>query len=112
MALNDEDKYKRPEWTGTDTAKVGGIAAAVAGKGNPIAGAKNIASGAWGATKAVGRVGQGMYHTAGGVGGLMKGGKALAGAGLRRFPAVGAGIATAMTDTDDYYEHFAFDKDN
>lgn len=42
MALNDEDKYKKPEWTGIDTAKVGGIATVAAGKGNPLTGAKTL----------------------------------------------------------------------
>lgn len=109
MALNDEDKYKKPEWTGIDTAKVGGITAAAAGKGNPLTGAKNIASTAWDATKAMGRVGQGMYNTAGGIGGI---GRALGGVAVRALPAVGAGVATAMTDTDDYYERFGFNNNN
>lgn len=112
MALNDEDKYKKPEWTGIDTAKVGGITAAAAGKGNPFTGAKNIASTAWDTTKAMGRVGQGMYNTAGGISGIAKGARVLGGVAGRALPAVGAGVATAMTDTDDYYERFGFNNNN
>lgn len=106
MALNDEDKYKKPEWTGIDTAKVGGIATVAAGKGNPLIGAKNIASTAWDTTKAVGRVGQGMYNTAGGVSGIAKGARALGGVAGRALPAVGGLIANAGTDSEDYYERF------
>lgn len=113
MAL-DDDKYKRPELTAADAAlgaalpTYGGLK--WAGGGNAIQGAKNIGGTAWNTTKALGRVGQGMAQTAGGVRGMAQGAKVAGGLVGRAAPVVSAGVATASTPTEDYYERFGFDK--
>lgn len=52
-----------------------------------------------------------MAQTAGGIKGVGAGLKALGGATARALPAVSAGIATAYTPTEDYYERFGFSRD-
>lgn len=54
----------------------------------------------------MGRVGQGMYNTAGGISGIAKGAKAMGSVAGRALPAVGGLIANAGTDSEDYYERF------
>lgn len=114
MALNDDDKYKKPELTAGDVALGSAIPAygglKWAGGGSALQGAKTVGKGAWDTTRAMGRVAGGMAQQAGGVKGLASGAKALGGATARVAPAVLAGVQTAMTDTEDYYERFGLDK--
>ncbi|OOR87085.1 hypothetical protein LP109_05420 [Moraxella bovis] len=114
MALNDDDKYKKPELTAGDVALGSAIPAygglKWAGGGSALQGAKTVGKGAWDTTRAMGRVAGGMAQQAGGVKGLASGAKALGGATARVAPAVFAGVQTAMTDTEDYYERFGLDK--
>lgn len=114
MALNDDDKYKKPELTAGDVALGSAIPAygglKWAGGGSALQGAKTVGKGAWDTTRAMGRVAGGMAQQAGGVKGLASGAKALGGATARVAPAAFAGVQTAMTDTEDYYERFGLDK--
>lgn len=104
-----DDKYKRPEVTATDVAVGSAIpayaTAKAVGGGSAVQGAKTIGKGLWGATKTTAKAtGIGAKAAASGLGTVAKG------VGVRAVPVVGAGIATAYTPTEDYYERFGFDK--
>ena len=110
MALNDDDKYKKPELTAGDVALGSAIPAygglKWAGGGSALQGAKTVGKGAWDTTRAMGRVAGGMAQQAGGVRGIAQGAKVVGGVTARALPAVSAGIANAFTPSEDYYERF------
>lgn len=113
--LSDEDKYKRPELTAGSVVAGGAIPAYLTAKavggGNAWQGVKNTASAVGGLAKTAGATAGAGYRIAGGVRGIAQGAKVLGGATARALPAVSAGIATAYTPTEDYYERFGFSRD-
>lgn len=112
MALNDEDKYKRPEWSLGNTA---GMAAAptylglkAVGGGSATQGLKNVGKAAGVATRATG---SGVAQAGRGVAGFMGnsvrsagGVTRLAGKAVAPVAVASSSLHSLNTDTDNYYE--------